>query len=52
MLARRRNTYTYEVHAVPWVSRKYEALITELLLREYAIRQDAIQRGMHLTVYN
>jgi len=40
-------TRRYDVHALLW-----EALITELLSRECAIPQDAIQRGMHLTVYH
>jgi hypothetical protein len=51
-LARTRKTYSYDVHALLWATRKYEALITELLSRECAIPQDAIQRGMHLSVYH
>jgi hypothetical protein len=52
VLARTRKTYTYEVHALLWVTRKYEALITELLSRECEIPRNSIQRGIHLTVYH
>ena len=51
-LARTPKSYTYEVHALLWVSRKCEALISELLWRECEIPRNAIQRGMHLTVYH
>jgi hypothetical protein len=52
VLAHSRKTYTYEVHAILWLSRKYEALITELLSRECKIPRNAIQHGMRLTVYH
>jgi hypothetical protein len=51
-LARTRKTYSYDIHALLWVTRKYEALIAELLSRECQIPRDAIQRGIHLTVYH
>jgi hypothetical protein len=49
---RTRKTYSYDVHALLWIARKYEALITELLSRECQIPPNVIQRGMHLTIYH
>jgi hypothetical protein len=50
--APRPKSYSYDVQVLLWVSRKYEALITELLSRDCEIPRNAIQRGMHLTVYH
>lgn len=44
--------YSYEVYALLWVARKCETLISDLLSRECGIPRNAIQRGLHLTIYH
>lgn len=49
---RRGATHAYEIYALLRVSRKYEELISDLLSGECKVPKDAIQRGLHLTVYH
>ena len=51
MPPRQRTTRPYRVFGLLWVTRKSEAEISSLLNRECGIPSDAIQRGLHLTVY-
>ena len=41
----------FEVYGLLWVTRKCEAKISSLLMDEFDIPKDTIQRGMHLTAY-
>ncbi len=41
----------YEVYGILWVTRKCEARIADLLSYKAGIPTEAVQRGMHLTVY-
>jgi hypothetical protein len=51
-MASTRKTYSYEVNAILWVSRKRETLIRDLLERECNVPEAAIRRGLHLTIYH
>ena len=46
-----KRTHNYEVYATLWVTRTCEDRIARLLFDKCGIRQGAIQRGLHLTVY-
>ena len=43
--------HNYEVYATLWVTRACEEQIARVLSDKCDIPQDAIQRGLHLTVY-
>ena len=46
-----KRTHEYEVYALLWVTRACEDRITRFLLDKCNIPQNAIQHGLHLTVY-
>ena len=46
-----KRTHEYEVYALLWVTRACEDRITRFLLDKCNTPQNAIQRGLHLTVY-
>ena len=46
-----KRTHNYEVYATLWVTRTCEKQIARLLLDKCNIPQNAIQHGLHLTVY-
>ena len=46
------NKLDYEVNAILWVSGDCEEQISRFLFDELGVRQGAIQRWMHLTVYH
>ena len=51
MPARQRTIRRYRVFGLLWVTRRSESEISSLLNRECGIPSDAIQLGLHLTVY-
>ena len=49
--AKQRITRPYRIFGLLWVTRRCEAQISSLLSGECGIPEEAIQRGLHLTVY-
>lgn len=51
MLRTKPSRHFYEIYGILWVTRICEARIADLLSYKAGIPTEAVQRGMHLTVY-